>query len=107
MAENLKTCLVCECSDINRNVFLTGSLKVGDFYYLECANCHYHSGYFLLSDEEDMCKQWNARPQIEETKLKSPNTAMLPCCEEFVNSEYQYCPWCGAHVPGHYSARQQ
>jgi len=37
----------------------------------------------------------------------SNNKAMLPCCEEFVNSEYQYCPWCGAHVPGHYSARQQ
>ena len=62
MAGKLKECRICGSHDIDKNVFLSGSIKVGDFYYLKCTKCGYHTGYFSLSEEDDMYAQWNHRP---------------------------------------------
>ena len=42
---------------------------------------------------------------VGRTSHNRQSASLSPCCKEFINSEFQYCPWCGTHVPGHYDAR--
>ena len=44
-------------------------------------------------------------PESAVTSTNKQSVSLSTCCKEFVNSEYQYCPWCGKHVPGHYDTR--